>query len=477
MPAHSMILFVSNRCNLDCRFCFEADERIVEVPTVDDIRERLARFDPDTVRNVMFMGAETLLRKDAPAILEMVRGLGFGGIGVATNGTMIDSPERLLRLMDAGLEYLELSIHSLVPERAAFLGGRDFIAARQRRCLQVIDTVKATRALECTVNSVIVRDNVADIAGLVTGIERDFPNVHPAYYIKNAIPTPRLVAGGELASLADIRTQIVEGIPAIYRDRVRFSNVPLCVLRPHYELSGEVVGLVRGDSYDFLDGRQDEEAAEPAVLPPPQECSTCGVRAICSGVYPEQLGESSVSPIAESDVDVLTQVIERFRARGIAVSASFESDPEAALAPRRRRTEEAAAQLREERASSIDVDDFCRLLLGGLPPLGLGGGVTVTALRAPPGRSRVELDLESGAGLELVVHVERRVPGGRWYLATRDVALSYTPTQADVPVARIDHALTVLAERFSAQEQSSEPAEVARLFHVEPALEPAPRGG
>lgn len=470
MAEQSVILFVSNRCNLECRFCFEAGQRIAVMPTLEEIREKLLGSDPATVQNVMFMGAETLLRKDAREILGTIRDMGFRGIGVATNGTMIDTPERLIRLIDAGLEYLELSVHSLVPERAAFLSGRAFLPARQRRCLAVINEVKAERALAVSINTVVVRANVADVVGIMTGIERDFPAIRPRYFVKNAVPTSTLVARDELASWADVRVaNLVGNIPAEVRDRVVIADMPLCLLAPHFELSGNLVGFVHGDHYWYVDERQQRDGTEADTLSAKAatfapECAPCSLRAICCGVGGHAVASGDVTPSDASDVDVVRYVARCVRDRGLTIADSVASDPEGALEPLRRRTSGSLVRPAAGDAVPGNIDDFRRILLAGELPLEVGGGARVVALRAPPGRARFELDVVDGTGVELTVHVEQLREGVRSYVSTRLLALSHQPANPEIPGRQLDRMLRGLATYLAAHETSTPPDRIAALF-------------
>ncbi len=61
----ALILNVSNRCNLQCRFCYEEGCRVEELPSFDSILEALRQHPPGKITNLMYMGAETFLRPDA----------------------------------------------------------------------------------------------------------------------------------------------------------------------------------------------------------------------------------------------------------------------------------------------------------------------------------------------------------------------------------------------------------------------------
>jgi hypothetical protein len=269
-----------------------------------------------------------------------------------------------------------------------------------------------------------------------------------------------LVARGELASWGDARAaDLVGNIPEQLRDRVRLADFPLCVVAPHYELSANLVGFVRGDSYWFVDERRQDDGKSSDVISSSAstfapECRSCGLRAVCCGVGARRIAPGDVVPSVDTDASAIGVVMNWLRTRGHPIAPLLESNLEQVLAELRRRAHEPGRSDESQAADDDGIEKLCRILLGGELPIGVGAGVRVTALRAPQGQARVELDIADESGLELVVHVERIRPGARWYLATRELALSHQSTTADVNPERLDHALRSLATYLAARERA-----------------------
>ena len=96
-------LIVTDRCNLACRHCAVANLRRVDYPFAT-LQQDLRRLRAQGVRILLLYGGEPLLWHDGTRTLRDViadaRSLGFGWVGVVTNGTRgVDLPEADLVLV------------------------------------------------------------------------------------------------------------------------------------------------------------------------------------------------------------------------------------------------------------------------------------------------------------------------------------------------------------------------------------------
>jgi uncharacterized radical SAM superfamily Fe-S cluster-containing enzyme len=105
---------VTNRCNLDCSFCF-ANARasgFVYEPSFDDVvrmMQVLRAQQPVPVPAVQFSGGEPTMRDDLPRIIRKAKEMGFLQVQLATNGVRIaEDPELAGELKDAGLSTVYL---------------------------------------------------------------------------------------------------------------------------------------------------------------------------------------------------------------------------------------------------------------------------------------------------------------------------------------------------------------------------------
>jgi MoaA/NifB/PqqE/SkfB family radical SAM enzyme len=101
------------RCNLSCKYCNEYDDFSKPVPTELMFRrvDKLAALGTSIIT---ISGGEPLLHPDLDAIISRVRQHGMIR-GLITNGYLLTA-ERIQRLNDAGLEWLQISIDNVTPD-------------------------------------------------------------------------------------------------------------------------------------------------------------------------------------------------------------------------------------------------------------------------------------------------------------------------------------------------------------------------
>lgn len=104
------------RCNLACTYCNEYDKVSTPVPlaTVASWFARLAELRTEIVT---ISGGEPMLHPDIDAIIAAVRARRMIA-GLITNGYFLQ-PDRIRRLDDAGLQYLQISIDNLTPDEVS----------------------------------------------------------------------------------------------------------------------------------------------------------------------------------------------------------------------------------------------------------------------------------------------------------------------------------------------------------------------
>ena len=113
---------LTNRCNLDCDFCF-ANARacgFVYEPTFDQVVEmlKLLRAEkPVPAPAVQFSGGEPTMREDLPEIIMKAKEVGFPQVQIATNGIKIARDVNYAqKLKDAGLSTVYLHFDGVTRE-------------------------------------------------------------------------------------------------------------------------------------------------------------------------------------------------------------------------------------------------------------------------------------------------------------------------------------------------------------------------
>ena len=101
------------RCNLDCAYCNEYDRTSAPVPAEEMLRriDHLGRLGTTIIT---LSGGEPTLHPDLDAIIRRIREVGAIAT-LITNGLLL-TPERIDKLNEAGLDYLQISIDNVVPD-------------------------------------------------------------------------------------------------------------------------------------------------------------------------------------------------------------------------------------------------------------------------------------------------------------------------------------------------------------------------
>jgi PqqA peptide cyclase len=176
-----MLAELTYRCPLQCTYCsnpVELRRYRAELATAAwcDVLEQARRLG---VLQVHFSGGEPLLRRDLVELVAAASRLGLY-TNLVTSGVPL-AGERLSRLVDAGLDHVQLSIQDDRPVAADRMAG---IAAYERK----IDVAKQVRdaGLALTVNVVLHAGNVGRIeaiAELAAGLGADrLELAHTQYY-------------------------------------------------------------------------------------------------------------------------------------------------------------------------------------------------------------------------------------------------------------------------------------------------------
>src|SRR5438477_102203 len=101
------------RCNLSCAYCNEYDDYSKPVP-LDTMLHRLELLGRLRTGVITLSGGEPLLH---PELDEIIRGIRSNKAlaGLITNGYLLTA-DRVRRLNDAGLDYLQISIDNVMPD-------------------------------------------------------------------------------------------------------------------------------------------------------------------------------------------------------------------------------------------------------------------------------------------------------------------------------------------------------------------------
>jgi uncharacterized radical SAM superfamily Fe-S cluster-containing enzyme len=129
MPC-SVLLEVTDRCNLHCAFCFaDAGSRKAKDPTLEKIAWLLERAMAAAGScNLQLSGGEPTLRDDLPEIVDIARRIGYSFIQLNTNGIRLAADEDFAkRLQAAGLSSVFLQFDGVDDQIYRTLRGKSLL--------------------------------------------------------------------------------------------------------------------------------------------------------------------------------------------------------------------------------------------------------------------------------------------------------------------------------------------------------------
>ncbi|HXE13263.1 MAG TPA: radical SAM protein [Bryobacteraceae bacterium] len=104
------------RCNLSCAYCNEYDDYSKPVP-LDTLKRRLDLLGRLKTGIITLSGGEPMLHPELDEVIRHIRETGALA-GLITNGYLL-MPDRIQRLNEAGLDYLQISIDNVMPDEVS----------------------------------------------------------------------------------------------------------------------------------------------------------------------------------------------------------------------------------------------------------------------------------------------------------------------------------------------------------------------
>src|SRR3712207_1642709 len=104
------------RCNLACTYCNEFDKTSEPVP-LDEMKRRFDKLAELGTSVVTISGGEPMLHPNIYEIIAYIRSKGMIA-GLISNGYYFQ-PEKIKRLNEAGLDYLQISIDNVQPDEVS----------------------------------------------------------------------------------------------------------------------------------------------------------------------------------------------------------------------------------------------------------------------------------------------------------------------------------------------------------------------
>lgn len=152
LSAHMDITY---RCNERCVHCYLDHDQPGEMTTAQ-IKDIIRQLAESGTLFLSISGGEPLMRRDCFEILEYARSLRFN-VKLKTNAVMI-GPKEADRLKQLGIEQIQISIYSHIPEVHDAITK---LPGSLRRSLEAIERLKA-HGLKVSITNVLMRPNFND---------------------------------------------------------------------------------------------------------------------------------------------------------------------------------------------------------------------------------------------------------------------------------------------------------------------------
>jgi SAM-dependent methyltransferase/uncharacterized Fe-S cluster-containing radical SAM superfamily protein len=289
------LIKVGYGCNNHCTFCHTLDVRHIDGDS-DEVERKIDRAARLGHTMVCLSGGEVTMRKELVRWASRVaaRGMDFG---LVTNGRMLAYMELVEKLLARRLKYVYLSLHGGTAKTHNLLVRADAF----EQTYAAIGNL-AGRGLDFTVNTVVTRQNVAHLRGVI-----DAMLPYPDVVTKFSMVQPKGGADKLFEQIIPPVSLVAEKVV----DAIRYGlertggkglyahdGIPFCLL-PGLE-----------DRYDDLKTHRFAtmiEIGEPDFFPvddrakvQPAECQACALRGPCPGLfrgYREVHGEGEIHAV------------------------------------------------------------------------------------------------------------------------------------------------------------------------------------
>lgn len=283
------LIRINGHCNMSCAFCF-VDRTVPDFPAarvLADIESLAAR----NLDHLVLSGGEPTLHPELPAFIARARALGFRTIEMQSNGVKAADLAYARGLVDAGLNKVTFSLHSIDPEhsdRITRLPGafhKTVAAMHNFRRLGILTQVA----------HVITKSNYEELPQTVRFLRETFPEDegHLSICFGVAQPISDLVYTWVMPTFDEIKPFMKQALDYCIDTRVGFGGMigqggyPPCMLDGDMRYYAHNLGnIYRSPDHD-------------AQFHKPARCRECSFDAWCLGVrklYVETYGDAEVKP-------------------------------------------------------------------------------------------------------------------------------------------------------------------------------------
>jgi len=159
-----ILLNITSRCDLDCRFCFASSGIETTDPSLDEIRKTIFSLVEKDKTLLQLSGGEPTMRDDLPAIISAAKEAGAKYVQLNTNGIRLGKDKNYVKeLAAAGLSFVFMQFDGTDDEIYTKLRGKALLSVKT----QAIENCAAVN-IGVTLAPTLVREvNMHDIGGIL----------------------------------------------------------------------------------------------------------------------------------------------------------------------------------------------------------------------------------------------------------------------------------------------------------------------
>jgi len=311
----SAVVKITDRCNQNCAFCLDKGLTPSLHMSVEEINALLDTLKLDCDQ-LIFMGGETLLVKNFERVIRHAKEIGYRAVGIATNGTLLGKDHYLERLLDAGLDYLELSLIHTDPETLARLTGRTFTYPRLIESLEKLNSLELPSHFFVLFNVVMNALNRDELLPIARFVNENYPNFARRFNFKAMVMRGAAVENEWVRiPFSKINFDVFAYLES---ENIPFwtENLPVCVA-PGFEWhSLNMTTRVFNRTYKDINLEEPSEYYDTGFHDTgkiqPSACRGCTLRAVCLGVelgYIQFFGTAEFSASTADPVEVVRKVL------------------------------------------------------------------------------------------------------------------------------------------------------------------------
>ncbi len=285
------LIRINGHCNMSCSFCFV--DRTVPDFEAEQILGEIERMAAKNPAHLVLSGGEPTLHPALPRFIARARELGFRTIEVQSNGVRAADPGYAKALVDAGLNKVTFSLHSVDPEHSDKITR---LPGAFRKTMAAMHNFRRLGVLT-QVAHVITRSNYRELPDTVRFLRDEFPERegHLSVCFGVAQPISDLVYTWVMPRFDEIKPYMREALDHCLATGVGFGGMigqggyPPCMLDGEMKYyAPNLQNIYRSPDY----GDQ---------FVKPERCRSCSFDPYCVGVrriYVETYGDDEVRPFA-----------------------------------------------------------------------------------------------------------------------------------------------------------------------------------